>query len=55
MLSKFFFWKIFSLWNVSFFYLKPILIFDNNVDVAVEREVEGDLLLGDMGQVYLYI
>ncbi|KAL0681895.1 hypothetical protein Bca4012_048742 [Brassica carinata] len=27
---------------------KPLLI--NNVDVAVEREVEGDLLLGDMGQ-----
>lgn len=31
---------------------KPTFIFNNyNVDVAVEREVEGDLLLGDMGQV----
>lgn len=25
----------------------------SNVDVAVEREVEGDLLLSDMGQVHI--
>lgn len=26
-----------------------------NIDVALEREVEGDLLLGDMGQVSGYL
>lgn len=35
--------------SVVLFYF--ILFFSPNPDIALEREVEGDLLLGDMGQV----
>ena len=35
------------------YFLLILFVFVKLVDVAVEREVEGDLLLGDMGQVYI--